>query len=108
MKLSNFEDKKNKIMEEAKKKLEKLEQEEQKLIKRKISPLISKYTNLTEEVLNYILNKNIEKIDNVKFKKAEIKNRIKDFFEKEIELMIKDAEENKDKIQGIIVPKEDV
>jgi hypothetical protein len=103
MTLSKFEEAKIKLRQKMDAELKKLDEEEKKEKEKRISPLSSKYTNLMEEVCLKILGERVEEIENVKFKKTEVKKRLLDIMESEIDLMIKESNEDENKIQGVKV-----
>lgn len=106
MSLSKFEEAREKIQREMEEKLKKLQEDEKKEREKRISPLLSKYVNLMDEMFGKELNERVESLDGVKFKKTEVKKRLEDFVKSEIETLIKASEEEAQKIQGINPPKD--
>jgi hypothetical protein len=96
MTLTKFEKMREKIQQEAEEKLAKLMEEEKKERDRRIKPLISKYVNLFEDVLDKALQENVEKLENPKFKKTDIRKRLEAFIESELALIILEQDDVED------------
>lgn len=93
MTLSKFEKQRRELEEEMKKKLAKIASDEKKEREKRIAPLVSKYTNVFEEVVKKIVTENVERLEGVKFKKTEVKKRLENIFAQELEVILKQAEE---------------
>lgn len=107
MSLSKFEEAREKLQREMEEKLKKLEQDEKKEREKRISPLLSKYVNLMEEMFGKELNDRVESLDGVKFKKTDAKKRLEDFVKTEVDTLISQSEEDEQSIQGVRPPKDD-
>lgn len=94
MTLSKYEELRRKIQMEAEQKLAKLEEEERKEKERRIKPLVSKYVNLTEEVLDKILKDKVEELETVRFRKTDARKRLEEIFTSEIDRIIMESSEN--------------
>lgn len=107
MSLSKFEEAREKLQREMEEKLKKLEEDEKKEREKRISPLLSKYVNLMDEMFGKELNDRVESLDGVKFKKTDVKKRLEDFVKSEIDTLIAQSEEDEQNIQGVKPPKAD-
>lgn len=107
MSLSKFEEAREKLQREMEEKLKKLEEDEKKEREKRISPLLSKYVNLMDEMFGKELNERVESLDGVKFKKTDVKKRLEDFVKSEIDTLIAQSEEDEQNIQGVKPPKAD-
>lgn len=103
MALTKFEKLRQQAQEEMEKKLAKIEEEEQKEREKRIAPLVSKYTNLMEEVATKVVTAKVEELEGVKFRKTDVRKRLEDAMEQELEILLKESQEETEKnsIEGL-------
>lgn len=96
MSMKKFDERRALIQKKAEQELARLLAEEQKEKERRIGPLVSKYTNLFEDVLTKALEDQVDLLDNVKFKKTTTRKRMMDFIMSEVNFLIVETEGDED------------